>query len=241
MAGKARPREAPARHAAAEAKARKLRDATEAAIAAPIAQSATAVRAAGAVATTESTARANEPSARQQAPTTKRPRPSSTSREPRQPRARSLGRRAWRMTLLLALALSLAAVAALGVDQVLRWSLRTPTAGDEAAAVCAYLRSGDYTALAGEMDPRPDGASTGAFDGAAFAAGLRSLDAGEGRVTTCALRQMGPEEGQQTVLFAVTLTRTDLSYPLGSLVVVRREPDGRWRLSRASTFYYALG
>jgi hypothetical protein len=46
------------------------------------------------------------------------------------------------------------------VDRVLQWALRTPTVGDEASAVCAYLLIGNYNALADEMDPVPDGAST---------------------------------------------------------------------------------
>jgi hypothetical protein len=153
----------------------------------------------------------------------------------------SLRQRAWWMALLLALALGLAAMAALRVDSVMRRALRTPTVGDEASAACAYLLNGDYDALAGEMDLAPDGASTGPFDRAAFAAGLRALDGRDGRVTRCALRQMGPDAGAQVVIFSMTVSRAQMSYPLGSLVVVRREMDGRWLLSRASTFYYDVG
>lgn len=153
----------------------------------------------------------------------------------------SLRSRAWRVTLLLALALSLAALGALGVDRVLRWSLRSPTVGDEASAACAYLLNGNYAVLAGEMDPVPDGASTGPFDRATFTAGLRALDARDGRVTSCALRQMGSNDSAPVVIFAMTVRRAHLSYPLGSLVVVRHEADGRWLISRASTFYYELG
>jgi hypothetical protein len=158
-------------------------------------------------------------------------------------RARVLptGRRAWRLSLLLAIALSLAALAAVGVDRVLSFSLRTPTATDEASLACAYLLNGDYDALASQMDPAPDGASTGRFDPAAFAADLRAQDARDGRVTSCALRQMEPDAGAQVVIYAMTVRRTGLSYPLGSLVVVRHEADGRWLLARASTFYYQLG
>jgi hypothetical protein len=145
------------------------------------------------------------------------------------------------MTLLLALGLSVAAAAAGGVDRVLHWSLRTPTAADGASAACALLLNGNYDRLADEMDPAPDGASTDPFDRDAFEAGLRALDASDGRVTSCTLRQMGPAADTPVAIFALTTHRAHRSDPLDSLVVVRREPDGRWLLSRASTFYYALG
>ena len=151
-----------------------------------------------------------------------------------------LRRRAWRLSLLLAIALSLTLLAALGVDRELRWALRKPTVGDEASAVCAYLLNGDYAALAGEMDPAPDGISSGPFDQAAFTAGLRSLDTSDGRVTSCSLSQIGPVANSPVVIFSMTARRARVSYPLGALVVVRRDADGRLRLSRASTFYYQM-
>ncbi|HEV2238804.1 MAG TPA: hypothetical protein VGR57_19250 [Ktedonobacterales bacterium] len=146
-----------------------------------------------------------------------------------------------RLSLLLALLLALAGLAGVGYDAALRAALRPPSATDEASAVCNDLRSQDYDALAGEMDPTPDGGSTGPFDHAAFVAALRAQDAALGPVRACALNQMNGADGiaSDDVVFALTLTRARAPAPLGALVVVRREARGQWALSRASTFYYA--
>jgi hypothetical protein len=165
------------------------------------------------------------------------------------PPRRTLRRRAWRLSLVLAIPLIAALLAAVQVDRVLQWALRTPTVTDEASAVCDYLLSQNYDALANEMDPNsaPAGASSGPFDRAAFVAGLRALDASDGRVTSCALSQIGTAAAANTagsapeVVFAMTVRRAQVSYPLGALVVVRAAADGRLRLSRASTFYYQIG
>jgi hypothetical protein len=149
--------------------------------------------------------------------------------------------RARRLSLVLALSLALVGLAAVEFDVALRAALRPPTATDEASAVCNDLRSQDYDALAGEMDPAPDGASTGPFDRAAFVAALRAQDAALGSVRACALSQMNGADGiaSDAVVFALTVTRSRAPAPLGALVVVRREARGQWAVSRASTFYYA--
>jgi hypothetical protein len=159
------------------------------------------------------------------------------------PRAPSVRRTvlARRLSLALALLLALVGLAGVEFDAALRAALRPPTATDEASAVCNDLRSQDYDALAGEMDPTPDGVSTGPFDHAAFVAGLRAQDATLGRVRSCALSEMNGADGiaSDTVVFALTVTRSRAPAPLGALVVVRREARGQWAISRASTFYYA--
>ena len=146
-----------------------------------------------------------------------------------------------RLSLTLALLLALVGLAGLEFDVALRAALRPPTAADEASAACNDLRSLDYDALAGEVDPTPDGASTGPFDRAAFVAALRAQDAALGPVRTCALSQMNGADGiaSDEVVFALTVTRARAPDPLGALVVVRREAHGQWAISRASTFYYA--
>jgi hypothetical protein len=147
------------------------------------------------------------------------------------------------MWLMLALAagLLLAGLGGIVFDEALRAALRTPTAADEASAVCTYLRSQDYGALAGEMDPSPDEAGPSTFDRAAFVAQLRALDRGEGTVQSCALRQLGPTGDAHTVVFALTVRRARVAMPLGSLVVVRATSQDTWMISRTSTFYYAAG
>src|SRR5690348_11268638 len=118
----------------------------------------------------------------------------ATSATPNAPAARHtvLARR---LSLLLALLLALVGLAGVEFDAALRAALRPPTATDEASAVCNDLRSQDYDALAGEMDPTPDGASTGPFDRAAFVAALRAQDAALGRVRSCALSEMNGADG----------------------------------------------
>jgi hypothetical protein len=148
--------------------------------------------------------------------------------------------RARRLSLLLALLLALVGLAGVEFDAALRAALRPPTATDEASAVCNDLRSQDYDALAGEMDPTADGGSTGSFDRAAFVAALRAQDAALGPVRACALSQMNGADGiaSDDAVFALTLTRSRAPAPLGALVVVRRAARGQWAISRASTFYY---
>lgn len=153
--------------------------------------------------------------------------------------ARLRASRVLRLTLALALVLLLAGLAGLEAAALLEAALRPPLPGDEASAVCDYLLSRDYEALAGEMDPAPAGASTDPFTQEAFVAQLRALDAREGTVRTCALRQLGADSDGATVLYSLTLRRTRILDPLGSLVVVHRRSDGRWVLSRSSTFYDA--
>ncbi len=143
----------------------------------------------------------------------------------------------WRLTLLLALLLCLVGLAGIEVDQELQYALRPPTAADEASAVCDYLLSRNYDALAGEIDPAPDGASTGPFDRAAFAAQLRTLDRDLGTVRTCTLLELGAGNNS-SVVYSLTVHRTRAAEPRGSLVVVRRQAHGEWAISRASTFYY---
>lgn len=143
------------------------------------------------------------------------------------------------LTLGLALALLLAGVGGVGFDLALRAALRAPTAVDEASAVCDDLRSQRYDALAAEMDPTPDGANAGPFDRTAFVAALRDLDQREGTVRACSLRLLGNGADGASVLFSMTVRRTRVADPLGSMVVVRRETRGGWAISRASTFYDA--
>lgn len=146
-----------------------------------------------------------------------------------------------RLSLLLAVLLALVGLAGVAFDAALRMALRPPTARDEASAVCNDLRSRDYDALADEMDPTPDGTSSGHFDRGAFVAGLRAQDAALGPVRTCALSELNGAAGSDSdaVVFTVTVTRTRTPAPLGALVVVRRAARGQWAISRASTFYYA--
>jgi hypothetical protein len=146
-------------------------------------------------------------------------------------------RRMVRLGLALAIALLLVGLAGFAAVGLLHRALRAPTATDEAAAVCAYLRSRDYDALASEMDPAPAGAAIGAFDRAAFAAQLRALDQREGVVRDCALRLLGPGADSGSVVFGLTVRRAGVADPLGSLVIVERVRDGGWVISRASTFY----
>ena len=148
-------------------------------------------------------------------------------------------RRTLHLTLALALALALLLVGLAGFAalSVLHSALRPATATDEASAVCAYLRSHDYDARAAEMDPAPASGSTGAFDRAGFAAQLRALDQREGPVRACSLRLLGAGPDGASVVFALTVRRARVADPLGSLVVVERAPNGRWTISRASTFY----
>jgi hypothetical protein len=148
-------------------------------------------------------------------------------------------RQAFRLTLALAVALLLVGLAALGALVLLHDALRTPTAADEASAVCAYLRSQDYDALAGEMNPAPASASTGPFDRAVFTAQLRALDRRDGTVRACTLRQLGDSPDGVSVVFTLTLRRAHVADPLASLVVVQRDATGTWTISRASTFYDA--
>ncbi len=148
-------------------------------------------------------------------------------------------RRTLHLTLALALALALLLVGLAGFAAltVLHAALRPATATDEASAVCAYLRTHDYDALAAEMDPAPAGASTSAFDRASFAAQLRALDQREGPVRACSLRLLGAGPDGASVVFALTVRRARVADPFGSLVVVERLPNDRWTISRASTFY----
>jgi hypothetical protein len=141
------------------------------------------------------------------------------------------------LTLALTCALLLVGLAGFGALNVLHAALRRSTATDEASAVCAYLRSQDYDALAGEMDPAPAGASTGAFHRADFAAQLRGFDQREGAVRACSLRRLGAGPDGTSVVFALTVRRARVADPLGSLVVVEPRAGGGWTISRASTFY----
>jgi hypothetical protein len=153
--------------------------------------------------------------------------------------ARLRASRVLRLTLALALVLLLVGSAGLEAAALLTAALRPPLPGDEASAVCDYLLAHDYDALASEMDPAPAGASTDPFEPAAFVAQLRALDAREGTVRTCALRQLGASGDGATVLYSLTLRRTRVPDPLGSLVVVHRRAGGGWVISRSSTFYDA--
>jgi hypothetical protein len=148
-------------------------------------------------------------------------------------------RRTLHLTLALALALALLLVGLAGFAalSVLHAALRPATATDEAAAVCAYLRSQDYDALAAEMEPAPAGSSTGTFDRTSFVAQLRALDQREGTVRACSLRLLGAGPDGTSVVFALTVRRTRVADPLGSLVAVERAPNSHWAISRASTFY----
>jgi hypothetical protein len=145
------------------------------------------------------------------------------------------------VSLVLWLMLMVVGLAGVEFDLALREALRPATAADEASAVCNDLRSQDYEGLAGEVDPAPDGASTGPFDHAAFVASLRAQDAAQGPLRTCALSAMNGADGiaSDAVVFELTTTRSREPAPVGSLVVVRREARGQWAISRASTFYYA--
>jgi hypothetical protein len=157
------------------------------------------------------------------------------------PAVRGRASTARRLSLALALGLALVGLAGVEFDLALREALRPPTAADEASAVCNDLRSQDYDALASEVDPAPDGASTGVFDRAAFVAALRAQDGALGPVRACALTQMNGADGiaSDEVVFALTVRRSRAPDPLDALVVVRREARGQWAVSRASTFYYA--
>lgn len=159
----------------------------------------------------------------------------ATGTPPAQPRRSQ----AVRLALALALGLLLTGVGGLEAAALLATALRPSLPVEEASAVCDSLLSRDYAALAGEMDPTPAGASTGPFDRNAFVMQLRAVDAREGTVRTCALRQLATSSDGATVLYALTIRRTRVADPLGSLVVVHRKPDGGWAISRGSTFYDA--
>ncbi len=136
----------------------------------------------------------------------------------------------------LAVCLVLVGLSGIGFDLALRSALRPATAVDEASAVCGDLRSRNYDALANEMDPTPDGASTGTFDRVAFIAKLRALDQRDGPVRSCALRQLNASGPDGMTIFGFTVRRAQAPDPLESLVVVRRV-RGHWKVSRASSFY----
>ncbi|HEU5347226.1 MAG TPA: hypothetical protein VFU63_01310 [Ktedonobacterales bacterium] len=106
---------------------------------------------------------------------------------------------------------------------------------DTAAAVCATLKSQRYDTLASMIDPTPNPPlAAGAFDQRAWLARLHTLDQQQGAVTDCTWHAL--ELGDDSATYFYTLHRPHTPVPIGMLVVLVREPDIGWRISRRSPF-----
>lgn len=141
----------------------------------------------------------------------------------------------YRAIVLLAISLlALGAVAGYGALQlrlVISLQLRT----DTVAAICTTLRHQQYDALAAMIDPTPvTPVATGAFDAHAFQTQLHTLDLRQGEVSSCAWNALHLDDESATYIY--TLHRVHVTTPIAMQVILQREPDNTWRISRSSAF-----
>ena len=157
---------------------------------------------------------------------------------PKRP-AKISGGAAFRLPLLLAVALALMGVAGGQALSLLQRAMRVPTADDTAQLVCTAYQSQNYDILLNVIDPTPvPPTQTGPFDATArtsLANTLKSLDAGSGEVTSCAYQEPLPQSGS-ALRYILTMRRTRVTVDITMPITLLRQPDGSWKVSRGSDF-----
>jgi hypothetical protein len=142
------------------------------------------------------------------------------------------------LTVALALLLTLVGIGAVRASSLLQQAVRTASAGDLAAAVCAELKAQDYSKLVSQLSSTADPTSAqGELDPATAVATLQALDTSSGRVTTCQVRELSfvsRSSHGAVANFALTIQRAHQTGAQGLVLILMQQSDGTWAIVRSS-------
>jgi hypothetical protein len=147
--------------------------------------------------------------------------------------ARQSSGNATRISLLLFTSFLLVGLALLGAQSILQRALNAPSPSSLAQRVCADFTTQNYPDLVDRVDPASPSSDAEPYSAAALRTQLVSLDRIQGQVTRCDPGQISPSDTAtdhaQTLL---VLRRQRQNAPTTVLLVMRRDVDGAWRVSR---------
>ncbi|HET9110067.1 MAG TPA: hypothetical protein VFN78_04500 [Ktedonobacterales bacterium] len=151
--------------------------------------------------------------------------------------------------ITVVLALLLLAVGAAGYEaaSLLHYAMSTPSpinasAASTATFVCDALKRQDYQQLVTYIDPAPVPPSvTGAFDARLTIAQLRTVDANQGKVVSCATGSYGSGSIVSTdgaTRYQLVIRRANAATPASGTLVLRKATGGAhgWLIERDSSF-----